>query len=119
MKWLKVLTRQEGNCLSVIFISCFTVSIIPSINLFESSNDFMFVIISFISSIDMNWVNPFPSLTAPFPFLFLSSLFIAFEAKLLINPGKVSLAKGITTFISVFLPKLGNQELKDPPDWII
>ena len=46
----------------------------------------------------MNKVNPFPVLTAPFPLIFLSNLFIAFEAKLLTNPGKLSLAKGIARF---------------------
>ena len=32
------------------------------------------------------------------------SLFITFEAKLLTNPGKLSLAKGIATFVSAFFP---------------
>ena len=52
----------------------------------------------------MNKMNLFPALTAPFPLMFLSSLFIAFEAK------------GIATFISTFLPKLSNQRPKDPLD---
>ena len=46
----------------------------------------------------MNKVNPFPALTAPFPFIFLSNLFIAgkaaFEAILLTNQGNLSLVKG-------------------------
>ena len=29
---------------------------------------------------------------------------------------KLSLVKGIATFVSGFLPKLPNQETKDPPD---
>ena len=41
----------------------------------------------------MNKVSPFPALIAPFPLIFLSNLFIAFEAKLLTNPGKLSLGK--------------------------
>ena len=41
----------------------------------------------------MNKVNPFPALIAPFPLIFLSNLFVAFEAKLLTNPGKLSLGK--------------------------
>ena len=32
---------------------------------------------------------------APFPLIFLSSLFIAFEVKLINNPGTLFLAKGI------------------------
>ena len=58
-------------------------------------------------------------LTAPFPLVFLSNLFIAFEAKLHTNAGKLSLAKGIPKFISTLLSKLPNQEPKDPPDWVI
>ena len=34
----------------------------------------------------------------------LSNLFIAFEAKFLTNPGKLSLAKEIAIFFSVFFP---------------
>ena len=40
----------------------------------------------------MSKVNHFYALTAPFPLDFLSNLFIPFEAKFLINPGKLSLA---------------------------
>ena len=79
----------------------------------------MILIISFISSFEINKVNPFPAPTALFPLIFLSNLFIAFEVKLLTNPGKLSLAKGIAIFVSAFFPKLPNQEPKDPPDWII
>ena len=43
----------------------------------------------------MNKVNPYPALTAPLPLIFLSNLFIAFEAKFLTDAGKVSLTKGI------------------------
>ena len=43
-----------------------------------------------------------PALTAPFPLIFLWNLFISFEAKLLTNPGKLSLAKGIARSVSVF-----------------
>ena len=53
----------------------------------------MILLISFISSIEINKINHFPVLTAPFPLIFLSNLFIASEAKLLIDPGKLSLAK--------------------------
>ena len=84
------------------FISYFTVSVTPPINTPESSNDFVILIISFISSFQINKVNPFPALTPPFPLIFLSNLFIAFEAKLLTNPGKLSLAKRIAKSVSVF-----------------
>ena len=63
--------------------------------------------------------NPLPALTAPFPLIFLSNLFIALEVKLLTNWGKLSHAKGVAIFVSAFLPKLSNQEPKNPPDWII
>ena len=53
-------------------------------------------------SFEINKVNPFSALTAPFPLIFLSNSFVAFEVKLLTNPGKLSLAKGIATFVSAF-----------------
>ena len=62
----------------------------------------MILKISSILSFEMNKVNPFPALTAPFPFIFLSSLFLAFGVKLLTNPGNLPLAKGIATFAFVF-----------------
>ena len=56
----------------------------------------------------MNKTKPFLALTAPFPLYFLSNLFIAFEAKLLTNPGKLSLPKGIVRSVITFSPKLFN-----------
>ena len=80
----------------------------------------MILIISFISSFKINKLNLIPALIAPFSPIFLSSLFTAFEGKLLINPGKLSLEKEIATFVSTFFfPKLPNQEPKDPLDLII
>ena len=102
MKRLKLLTKPQEIHLLVFFNSCFTVSVNPSINTPESSNDFVIFIISFISSFEINKVNPFPALTAPFPLIFLSNLFIALEVVLLTNPGKLFLAKGIATFVSAF-----------------
>ena len=64
----------------------------------------MILIISFIPPFEINKVNPFPALSFPFPLIFLSGLFIAFEAKLLTNPGKLSLAKEIVLFVSVLFP---------------
>ena len=60
------------------FISCFIASVTLSINTHESSNDFIILIISLISSFEINKVNPFLALTAPLPLIFLSILFIAF-----------------------------------------
>ena len=55
-------------------------------------------------SFEINEVNPFPALTAPVPLIFLSSLFIAFEVKLLTNQGKLSLVKEIAMCVSVLFP---------------
>ena len=98
---VKAANKAPRSLPSYFFISCFTVSVTPSINTPESSNDFVILII-FISSFKINKVNPFPALTTPFPIVFLSNLFIAFEVKLLANPGKLSLAKGITIFAGAF-----------------
>ena len=66
----------------------------------------MILIISFRSSFEINKVYPLPALTALFPLIFLSNVFITFEIKLVTNPGKLSLAKGIATFVSAFFLKL-------------
>ena len=87
-----------------------------SINTPQSSNDFMILIISFIFSLEIKKVNPFPALTAPLPLIFFSNLFIAFEGKLLTYPSKLCLAKEIAIFSGAFFPKLPNQEPKDPPN---
>ena len=79
----------------------------------------MIATVSSLSLFEINKVNSFLALTAPFPLLFLSNLFIAFEAKLLTYPSKLSLAKGIARSVINFLPKLSSQEPKDPPDLII
>ena len=71
----------------------------------------MIFIISLISSFEINKVKPSVDLTAPFPLIFLSYLFVAFEAKLFTNPGKLSLAKGIRRSV-----KLPNSEPKHLPD---
>ena len=119
MKQLKVLTNPQEISLLVFFISFVTVSVTPSINTPESCNDFMILITSFISSFKINKVNPFPPRTSPFPliFYFIPTYFITFEVKLFTNPGKLSLDKRITIFVTAFFPP--NQEPKDPPDLII
>ena len=105
------------------FISCFTASVNPSINTSKSSNNFTILIISSISSFEMNNVNPFPALTACLPLILLSNLFIPFEAALeailLTNPGNLFLAKETARSVTTFLPNLFNQEPKNPPDSII
>ena len=65
----------------------------------------MMLIIPLTSSLEINKVNLFPAWTSHLPLISISNLFIAFiafEAKLLTNPDKLSLAKGIATFASVF-----------------
>ena len=107
--------KAPTNPPSCCFISCFTVSVTPSINTPEVSNDFMILIISVISSFEKNKLKHFPALAALFPVIFLSNIIIAFEVRLLTNAGKLSLVKGIAMFVSTFFPKLPNQEPKDPP----
>ena len=125
--WFRLIFLEEyiqfqKNQSFLIFISSFTASLTPSINTPKSCNDFI-IFISFISSFEINTVNPFPALTAPFPLknlhfeintfpaltapfplIFLSNLFVALEVELLTNPGILSLAK---------------EEPRDPPGWII
>ena len=71
----KCANKAPRNLLSCFFVSCFTVSVNPSINTPECSSGFMMLIISFISLFKINKVNPFPALAAPF-LLFFSNLFI-------------------------------------------
>ena len=118
-KAAKDANKTPRNPSSCVFISCFTVSVTSLVNIPDSSNDFIILIISVISSFGINKVNPIHSLTAPFPLIFLSNLFIAFKAKLLTNIGKLSLAKVMSMFVGAFFPRSPNQELKDPLDWII
>ena len=100
----------------MFFILCFTVSVTPSSNTAKSSNDSTILIISFMSSSEINKAKFFPAVTAPFPLIFLSNLFIVFEVKWLTYPGRLSLIKGIVMFVSAFFPKLLNQEPKNTPD---
>ena len=72
----------------------------------------------FISSFEINKVNPFAAFTAAFkiPLVFLSNIFIAFEVILLTNPGKLFLAEGIARSVITFLCKLPNTLQSNPPD---
>ena len=95
--------KAGRNPPSWFFYFVFTISVTSSINTFDYSNDFMILTISFISSFEINNVKTFTALTTPFPLIFLSNLFIALEAKLLTNPVKLSLAKGIVKSFITFL----------------
>ena len=108
--------KTPRNPRSCFFTLCFTVSVTLSIDTPKYFNDFMILILSFIPSFEINKVNPFHALTAPFSLIFDSNLLIAFEVKLLTIPGKLFLTKGIATFVSAFFPKLDNQQQKDLPD---
>ena len=56
----------------------------------------------FISSFEISKVNPVTALATHFPLIFLPNLFIVFEAKLLTNPGKLSVAKGFEDLLLLF-----------------
>ena len=113
----KSANKAPRNLPSCFFVSCFTLSVNPSINTHKSSNHFIILIKSFISSFETNKVNPFHAPTASFPLIFFfSNSFTRFEVKLLANPGKLCLTKATAIFISVFFPKLPNQEPKNPTD---
>ena len=98
---------------TVLFLISFcTFPVTSPINTPGSSIESMILIISFISSFETKKVDRFPALTAPFPLVFHSALFLAFEVKLLNNPDKLTLTKGIATFVSAFFPKLPDQQQK-------
>ena len=69
----------------------------------------MILQILFMYSFEINEVNLFPVRAASCPLIIIFS----FEVILLTNPGKLSLERGITTFVSIFWSKLSNQEPKD------
>ena len=71
-----MLTKQQKIQCLVFFLFSLIASVTPAINTSEYSNDFTILIMSSISSLEMNKVKRFPALTAPF----LSKLFITFEA---------------------------------------
>ena len=64
--------KATENQPSSFCISCFTVSVTPSVNTSEPYNDFMILIV------EINKVNSFLALTTHIPLIFLSNLFIAF-----------------------------------------
>ena len=111
MKQPKVLIQHED-----IHFLVFTKSVTPSINTPRSSRSFMISIIHISirneqSKFFKNWQrksseqSKSSTLAANFLPIFCSNLFIALDVTLLTNPGKLSLAKEITAFVSTFLPK--------------
>ena len=116
----KVLTEQEKISLFFFFLFFvfvalyFTVSGEPSINTIESSNDFVIWMTSFIFSLKMNKVNPFP---APFLPIFLSNLYLAFEAKwLTIRVRYLSLKESrglLLLFYPNYLLQIGNLKVQN------
>ena len=63
-------SKAPRNPPSYTFISCFTVSVTPSVNTPEASNDFMILIKSFKCSFEINKVKPLPAFTASFSLIF-------------------------------------------------
>ena len=71
----------------LFFVSCFIVSVVPSINIPDFSSDSTFLAMPSIYSFEMNKANPFPGLTSPLSFI----LSIANQADFVSNLGKTSL----------------------------
>ena len=63
MKWLNVLTKQKEIGLLVFLILSYIVPVKPSMITFETSSNFM-ILISFISSFEINRRNLLPALIA-------------------------------------------------------
>ena len=82
--------HQEMHLLVFFLISCFTISVAASINRPGFSSNSTILITSSMSSFEMNKVNPF--LTAPCSLIFLSNLYITYEAALIANISERSLA---------------------------
>ena len=91
----------------LFFIWSFTVSVAPSINRPDFSNDSMILIILSIPSFEINKVNPLPALTTTSPLILFPSLSITFEVAYL---GKLFLVKGIARSV-VFFPSLNQNYL--------
>ena len=73
---------QEIHLLVFRFQICFTASVNPSVNTPEFSNGFAVLIISSISSLEMNKVDPFPDLSASFPLILMYLLHSKVHLKL-------------------------------------
>ena len=100
-----------SNPPSSFFISCFTISLTPLISRPEFSNDSTILIISSISSFEINN----PALNVPCP-VFYSNLSNTEEVVLVTNLGKTSLAKGTARSNNTFLPSLLNVLPRNAPD---
>ena len=66
----------------------------------------MTLIISSISSFEINKLNTLPALTKVLPLIFLSNLSIPDEVALVANLGKTSLAKGTTRSNNTFFAEI-------------
>ena len=82
--------RNPPSC---FLISCLIIPEVPSINRPEFSSDSTILIISSISSFEMNKANTFPALTAPVPLVFLSNLSNTNEVALVANLGEKILSQ--------------------------
>ena len=98
------------------FTSCSAVSVASSINRTDFSIDSTILIMSYISSFQVNIVDPFPALTAPFPLIYLSYISNIDKIAFVANVGKKCLPKRITRSNNTFLPKLTNVLLRNLPD---
>ena len=104
----KVIGAINEAAIDVIIIpknpsSFFTVLVAPSINRPDFSDDSTILIISSISSFEMNKTNLFPALC---PFIFLLNLSNTEEVALIAYLSKIYLAKGTVRSINIFLPNL-------------
>ena len=77
--------RNPPSC---FFIPCFTVSVAPLIHTPDFSGESMILIMSVMSSFEMNKLSPFPAITAPCPLIFLSNLSNTDEVALVANLNK-------------------------------
>ena len=112
----KVPHKIPRNPPSCLFISCFIVSLIPSINTPKFSSDFTILIVSSIFSFEMAKVIAFPALYDSSPTLFLWIPPSIAEADTIVaNSTSTFLAEGTAAFISG-LTNLPKKALSNPPD---
>ena len=94
--------KAQANPPCCIFISCFSVSVAISIIRPDFSSDLTILIISSLSSFEMNKENLLPALTTPHPVF--SSLSKTEKDALVAYLGKMPLAKRRLRSINVFFP---------------
>ena len=69
-------SSKKSAFLFFLFLSCFTVSVTPSLYRPGSSNDFMILLISFIFSFEINRLIPFLALAVPFALFFFFQIYL-------------------------------------------